>query len=129
MKAFLSALTFFAIFLLTAGPASADQVVKRVSCRDYFDLNNELAVLKNYSETGIRFQFQVVRDGCRPKMNEGSFNLRFNDGTADAYSPTRNGRNTEMFTAILSANSELTLSFLTTGKKVSGTFDYVVSVD
>ena len=129
MKTFFSAATILCALVLAAGPVSADQVVKRVSCKDHDSLNKELRVLSNQSETGIRFQIQIIRDGCSPKLNGGNFNLRFNDGTPDAAVFTRSKRHTDMITAIAVANSHVGLSFLAPGQKVRGSFDYVISVN
>ena len=115
------------LFLVTV-PVSAEQVVKRVPCKDHDSLNKELTVLSNHSPTGIRFTLQIIRDGCYPKSSPGYYNVRFNDGVPDAAPLARFKRHTEMITALAVANSKVGLSFIALGQNVRGTFDYVVSV-
>ena len=109
----------------------AEPVMKRISCKNT-NANNRLRIYENNSSVTKTVTYQIVRDGCRPKANpEGVHYLRFvfAGGGTQSSQVDRPGKFSPAETRTVTSGSFVEIYFLAPlGDRVSGTFDYILTV-
>ena len=129
-----------AVVGLSLFPAQSDaqSLVKRVKCSEAeLDVANDfygVAVYRNISGSNRSIAVQVVRDGCRPKGDDGRFSVHETDfdGTTLFYNAItiREHNHTAANHFEVEDGRVGRLSFTSlNGAKVAGTFDYVLIVE
>ena len=130
----ISFITVFGFVLgsaLFASNANAQHIVKRVKCADHTSSSEQLRVYRNTAGITRIVSFQVVRDGCRPKSEEGRYWLNVDSTNPSSRVPIRHGKFTEVLDVPVAHNGLVHLYFApaTVGDRVSGTFDYTLTAD
>ena len=127
---------------MTVGTANAGNVVKRIKCAEANGLPPFLGEIRHWNRSGFTkyMNFQVVRDGCRPRAGGGTYRLqvRMNNNTviSDFFfdsigNRTNSTRVSDGYSVAVPDNHYATLIFFnyTPNGKSSGTYDYVYSFD
>ena len=119
------------VLVFAVVPVHAQQVFKRVSCKDFFDSRfTRLEIAYNNSINPVRFAVQITRDGCIPKPGGGDFGLAWDDGSQERLANLRRyGRFTNVITGSLGSLSKIEFWFDPQGSRARGTFDMTVTVE
>jgi hypothetical protein len=113
-------------------PVQAQQIIKRVKCADLAGttIAEEHMIYENKSNQATRLTVQVVRDGCRPKLTDGTMSLliRTQNSVGFRYF-TRNGRSTQMLDILVPDQAAVKLRFSGSGQNVRGSLDYSIDAE
>jgi len=127
------ALTVVCSLFLFAGSANAQNVVKRIKCKDYPTNLQALELYKNDTGSTRIIRLQIVRDGCRPKLDGGWLTFRTSSLTGNTQSfrnLTRIGKHTAVYGRSILHEWTASVYFVPQGgANASGTFDYIFTVD
>ena len=133
MKTILKPLVALALVAGMNLPHSVDAqtIIKRISCKNT-NASNRLQIHANSSGQNVRFTYQVVRDGCKPKQTAlgGNHWLRIVEpGGSGSSQVLRLGKFTRAVTDIAPSASVIEIYFTPpAGGRASGTFDYVLTI-
>ena len=122
---------------MAAGQAQAQFVVKRVKCADAIQITNSSLPKTPFhfnSTPGTKdLTVQITRDGCRPKLLLGQFQLRVKAvGGGEVYfsQMIRDTRVPSSTTEPIGASQLGYVTFSNPGGgKISGTFDYTYMIE
>lgn len=131
IKSYTTALAIILGNLFISTSANAQYVIKGNKCADFVNTGEVLEVYTNATGSTQTLTIQVVRDGCRPKLDGGLFRIRVAGDFGSSFRTlTRLGKRTAAYGRDIPANSILTIYFQTpAGVRVSGTFDYIFTVE
>ena len=128
--------TFLTIALICVGvssTASADYIVRGVRCSDAAGGVFGHRAFNNHTGRDLIVTIRITRDSCRPRLPEGTLIFDIKDGLADvtSFSFLRGERRLPAESFLLSNSYEgyIRLVLTTPGTRVSGTFDYILTVD
>ena len=132
----LSILTVLATVGLAAMPGHADaqSLVKRVKCVDAAASTYGMGVFRNASNYITNATVQIVRDGCKPKKDGGTFGMHVTnyDGNASYYNyrMEREHGHTWAVRSRVEPGHIVRIKFSGNGSHhIGGTFDYMLIVD